>query len=324
VPRPAATVLDNRYGDCKDHVSLLQSMLAAKHIESVGVLVGVDNRWKVPEVPEIIFNHIITYIPSLNLYADSTSHFGRFGQLPEVYVGKMGLKTQPVPGAAAFAPITSAVSEGQAITRVEIRLNPDGSASGTAETQLAGGMEMGLRGLFAGLPPGQQDAFANALLARVNESGSGSVQPDDPRDLTKPFAYRAKFTITNLVSLPGPGAFPVPSGLQIVPMAQLAQAASLETRRYPWACGIPGERKETIRLTLPEAMHIIAGPQDVHVQNEFGRYEAHYEQSGPVITVTREFAHTYAVEPCDDGKYQQFRALTEAIGRDVKAQYLFQ
>lgn len=324
VPRPAETVLDNRYGDCKDHVTLLQSLLAAKHIESVGVLVGVDNRWKVPTTPEIVFNHIITYIPSLDLYADSTAQFARFGQLPEIYVGKMGLKTQPIPGTAPFAPITSVVSQGQATTNVDIELKADGGASGTAETHLAGGMEMGLRGLFANLPPGQQEQLANGLLARVNESGSGSLQPEDPRDLTKPFVYRAKFTIASLVSLPGPGAFPVPSGLQIVPMAQLAQGATLASRRYPWACGIPGDRKETTRLTLPATLHVIGGPKDVHVQNDFGRYDSHYEQAGSVITVTREFAHTTTQQPCDDAHYQQFRTLTQAIGRDVKAQYLFQ
>ena len=324
VPRAAGAVLDNRYGDCKDHVTLLQSLLAAKRIESVGVLVGVDNRWQVPKTPEVVFNHIITYIPSLNLYADSTAQFARFGQLPEIYVGKMGLKTQPVAGTAAFAPITSVVSEGQATTNVEIELNPDGGASGTAETHLAGGMEMGLRGLFANMPPGQQERFANSLLDRVNESGSGSLQPDDPRDLTKPFGYRTKFTITSLVSLPGPGAFPVPSGLQLVPIAQLAQAAPLASRRYPWACGIPGDRKETTRLTLPATLHIVGGPKDVHVQNDFGRYDAHYEQAGSSISVTREFAHTTTQQPCDDAHYQQFRALTQAIGRDVKAQYLFQ
>jgi transglutaminase-like putative cysteine protease len=324
VPRPAETVLDNRYGDCKDHVTLLQSLLAAKHIESVGVLVGVDNRWKVPATPEMIFNHIITYIPSLGLYADSTAQFARFGQLPEIYVGKMGLKTQPLPGKAAFEPITSVVSEGQSTTTVEIELKTDGSASGTAETHLEGGMEMGLRGLFANMPPGRLDQFANALLAQANESGSGSLAPDNPRDLTKPFAYRTSFSITSLVPLPGPGAFPVPSGLQIVPLAQLARAATLASRRYPWVCGIPGDRKESTRLRLPATLHVLGGPKDVHVHNDFGRYDAHYEQAGSVITVTREFAHTTTQQPCDDANYQQFRALTDAIGRDLKAQYLFQ
>jgi transglutaminase-like putative cysteine protease len=324
VPRAAETVLENRYGDCKDHVTLLQSLLAAKHIDSVGVLVGVDNRWKVPAVPEIVFNHIITYIPSLNLYADSTAQFARFGQLPEIYVGKMGLKTQSVAGTAQLAPIVSKASEGLLTTAVDIQVNADGSASGTAEGRASGGSEVWLRNLFANVPPGQEEAIARSELAKINESGTGSFTRGEPRDLTKPFVYRTKFTITNLVALPGPGAFPVPSGLRPGRVADLAFAAPLASRRYPWTCGIPGVRKETTRLALPASMHIVGGPKDVHAQNDFGRYDAHYEQSGSTITVTREFAHTYAGEPCDDGNYQQFRALTQAIERDVKAQYLFQ
>lgn len=324
VPRAAGTVLDNRYGDCKDHVTLLQSLLAAKHIDSVGVLVGVDQRWKLPEVPEFVFNHIITFIPSLNLYADSTSPFLRFGQLPEVYVGKMGLKSQPVAGTKQFEPITSQASEGHQTSSVTIEIHADGSANGTAEIHASGSSEMSLRRIFASLPPGQQESIARTQLAAVSESGSGSFATGDPRDLSKPFVYESKFTITSLVALPGPGAFPVPIGLRPARVEDLAQAAPLASRRYPWACGIPGERKETTRLTLPPSMHIIAAPKDVHVQNEFGRYDAHYGQDDSGITVTREFAHTFTGEPCDDGKYQQFRTLTQAIERDVKAQYLFQ
>lgn len=136
--------------------------------------------------------------------------------------------------------------------------------------------------------------------------------------------YRTRFALTSLASLPGPGAFTVPAGLQILPVAQLAQAAPIASRRYPWACGIPGDRKETTHLTLPAAMHIVGGPKNVHLQNDYGWYDAHYEQAGSAITVTREFAHTTTQEPCDEAHYQQFRALVRAIDRDVKAQYPFQ
>jgi transglutaminase-like putative cysteine protease len=324
VGRAAGTVLDNRYGDCKDHVTLLQALLAAKHIDAVGVLVGANRRWKVPEIPDWLFNHIITFIPSLNLYADSTSEFSRFGQLPEFYVGKMGLKVQSVPGTQQFAPIASKLSEGQMNTNVEIELKADGSASGTAEGHASGSSELALRFFFAHMPPGQEEAVARSQLARINESGSGSFNTGNPRDLATPFVYKTTFKITSLVNLPGPGAFAVPVGLRPHAVAELARGAPLASRRYPWACGIPGGRIETTRLTLPPSMHITAAPKDVHVSNGFGRYEAHYAQQGAVITVTREFAHTLTRTPCDDGDYQQFRELTQAIERDVRAQFLYQ
>jgi transglutaminase-like putative cysteine protease len=324
VPRAAATVLQNRYGDCKDHVTLLQALLAARHIDSVGVLVGVDRRWTVPEVPGLIFNHIITYIPALHLYADSTSEFSRFGELPSIYVGKPGLKTQPVAGTKQFEPITSTLSEGQMTTSVEMQITDDGGASGTAEMHSAGVSEIALRSIFSRLPPGQEQTVARAQLASVNESGSGAFVHSDPHDLDKPFVYSTTFTITNLVALPGPGAFPVPSGLRLLPVADLARVTPLAQRRYPWICGTPGERRETTHLRLPASVRLAAAPRDVHVHNDFGRYDAHYEQNGNALTITREFAHTFTGQPCDDASYQQFRQLTQAIERDVKAQYLFQ
>ena len=71
-------------------------------------------------------------------------------------------------------------------------------------------------------------------------------------------------------------------------------------------------------------IRIVSIPKDVHMQNNFGRYEVHYEYRGSVITVRREFEHTLARQPCDDSDYQQFRELATTIERDVKSQFLFQ
>lgn len=325
VPHQAQQILENRYGDCKDHVALLQSLLAAKHIPSIGVLVGANPRWTVPDAPDHrIFNHIITYMPSLHLYLDSTSEFSRFGQLPEIEVGKMGLKTQPVAGMRQLEPIVSTTSEGHVTTNVVMELHEDGSASGVADAQLSGSMEMNLRAAFAHFPPGQEEAIARATLAQFNESGTGSFTQGDPRDLTKPFSYQTKFSIPSLVNPAGPGAFPLPSGLRVARIADLARGAPLPSRKFSWICGIPGNRKETTRLTLPASMRITSTPKDVHVTNDFGRYDAHYEYSGNGITASREFVHTLARQPCNDDSYQQFRELAATIEHDMKAQFLFQ
>jgi len=325
VPHAADQVLDNRYGDCKDHVTLLQSLLAAKHIKSVGVLVGANSRWTLPSAPDThIFNHIITYIPSLNLYVDSTSAFSRFGQLPESEVGKPGLKVQSVQGTRQLEPIVSASSEGHTTTNIVMELREDGSASGSAESQVGGGLEMALRAAFAALPPGQGDSIAQSTLAKNHESGTGSFTTTDPRDLSKSFAYQTTFSIPGLITIPGPGAFPVPTGLRFARLADLGQAASLPTRKYPWICGIPGSRTETTHLTLPASVRVTNTPKDVHLKNGFGSYDAHYDASGSTITVTREFAHLFAGDPCNDDNYQQFRELTAAIERDVKAQFLYE
>ena len=58
VPHDAQSVLDNRYGDCKDHVVLLEALLRAVGIESSAALVHTGALHKLPELPTpFAFDH---------------------------------------------------------------------------------------------------------------------------------------------------------------------------------------------------------------------------------------------------------------------------
>ena len=95
VPHPAQAVLDNRYGDCKDHVALLEAMLRAVAIESSPVLVNLGNSYTLAKVPTLgVLNHAITYVPALDLYLDSTATAIAAGYLPIPVLGKPVLLTQ--------------------------------------------------------------------------------------------------------------------------------------------------------------------------------------------------------------------------------------
>ena len=83
-PHKAADVLKNGYGDCKDHVMLLEALLAAKGIKSSPVLIRAGvNLYKLPPAPSpFVFDHLITYMPEFQLYLDSTARYAPFGVLP--------------------------------------------------------------------------------------------------------------------------------------------------------------------------------------------------------------------------------------------------
>ena len=83
VPHDAQSILDNRYGDCKDHVVLLEALLAAAGIDSSPALINSGAAFLLPQLPTPgIFDHVITYVPSLNVFLDSTSRFAPLGTLP--------------------------------------------------------------------------------------------------------------------------------------------------------------------------------------------------------------------------------------------------
>jgi hypothetical protein len=106
VPHDAATILENRYGDCKDHAVLLEALLKAKGIASVPVLINLTNRYRLPEAATpAAFNHALTYLPEFDLYVDLTAGVAPFGTLLANEYGKpvavaadsgAGVKTLPL------------------------------------------------------------------------------------------------------------------------------------------------------------------------------------------------------------------------------------
>ncbi|NMM00412.1 ATP-binding cassette domain-containing protein [Paraburkholderia sp. RP-4-7] len=74
VPHSADAVLTAVYGDCKDHVTLFEALLAAKGIKSAPVLVNSNSIYWLPEValPVGVFDHAITYLPEFAMFVDST------------------------------------------------------------------------------------------------------------------------------------------------------------------------------------------------------------------------------------------------------------
>src|SRR5471032_2335228 len=83
VPHSAESVMDHRYGDCKDHATLMEAMLRVVGIDSTPVLINGGNSYKLSPVASLgQFNHAITYIPSLDLYLDSTAESIGAGYLP--------------------------------------------------------------------------------------------------------------------------------------------------------------------------------------------------------------------------------------------------
>ncbi|MCH7515520.1 MAG: transglutaminase domain-containing protein [Bacteroidetes bacterium] len=106
VPRDIDVVLKNKIGDCKDHATLLQALLASKNIKSTQALVNASSEYKLRSLPTAdSVNHVINYIPSLDLYLDSTNGNIPFDMLPMTVSDKPvllvenykeGTKTPPI------------------------------------------------------------------------------------------------------------------------------------------------------------------------------------------------------------------------------------
>jgi hypothetical protein len=146
-PHPAAEILTNRYGDCKDKTTLLEAMLEAEGLHAHAVLANsimdVD-----PDVPNPLqFDHAYTFlqVDGKDTWLDSTLGVGPFGYLAPQLRGKEALV---VSGAKAAdlrqTPLDFPFT-------VEYRIGVDGSvdANGaldsTVELQTRGDLEVLIR-----------------------------------------------------------------------------------------------------------------------------------------------------------------------------------
>ncbi len=181
-PHDAAAVLAHGWGDCKDHVVLLNALLAARGIAAELVMINLGNHYTLSDPPTFAqLNHAITYIPELDLYADSTASLAPFGTLPFVEYGK------PVVHAVMSGPAlrrTPALQAGAA--SIELRtaatLRSDGSIAGTTTTTATGPFAIELRHDAAWIQATGAGAAASQLRA-LGTDGSGSFAFDAPDKL---------------------------------------------------------------------------------------------------------------------------------------------
>jgi len=328
VPHDAGTVLANRYGDCKDHVALLQALLAAKGIDSSGALVNLGTTYWLPDVATApgVFNHIITYIPAMNRYVDSTLQFARFGDLAANEVGKSILITKNVSGIKQVAtlPLQGASPTATHVV-VKMQTSSDGSVSGTAAINDSGSGEIADRAIMAGLPVGQDEAISARILASSGETGNGSFDKGDPHDLDKPYAYGMSFKLPNYISLPGPGAFVFPTGLHgFLGIDGIAVVTAVEKRKFPLA-GIAGFAKhEDYTLELPTGLKVTSLPKNVDLKTTVGEYDSVYTLKDRTLRVVRDMRTTIHGATCSPEQYEQLRAFAQDISKDLRAQVMYQ
>lgn len=95
VPREAASVLQKKYGDCKDMANLLNEMLHYAGIESNISWIGTrQNNYTYENVPSpIVDNHMITVatIDNKDIFLDATGHYTSFPNITPFIQGKEAL-----------------------------------------------------------------------------------------------------------------------------------------------------------------------------------------------------------------------------------------
>ncbi|MDR3520690.1 MAG: DUF3857 and transglutaminase domain-containing protein [Acidocella sp.] len=319
VPASADDTISSGYGDCKAHVALLIALLAAENIPSSGVLVNWGDQFFAPQIAIPQFNHIITYIPQFDLYADSTAQFAVFGELPALERGKPALIVGG-PGILAklvTLPVTLAIPDVATAVTHEV-LNADGTITGHTDVQNSGFYEMIDREGYDGMTPGTSATTATLAMQDYGQLGSGDYSTTaDPRNLTKNFTFSIRFSLPSYAALPGPGTIPIPFGVPTM-LAMYPRHTALPSYSQAVPC-LPQDIRQKIFLSLPPNFSFKSLPKNVDYSDAIGSYTARYRASGGVVEVDEQLLTHPAGPTCSPAEHVELRQLSLVLSRSFRA-----
>ncbi len=322
VPRAPETVLAEGWGDCKDHTALLQALLAARGIGSVPALIGLrpePELWGAPGLGQL--NHVITYVPSLDLYLDSTAPYAPFGLLP------LGEYDKPVvlaePGRARLARTPARPPEPLVLRTVTAaRIGADDVVSGTTTTEASGPQAIALRSMAAWFE-GRGRGAASGQMRLLGTPGTGAFRFDPPDRAADEPGYRvhARFRLEEALLDGGEAPFVLPSGLGAFERPGRVLLGASEGG----ALCLPGTETEELALTLPEGATLGPLPKPVRVEAGSGdagraRYESAYALEGDVLRVRRSFSVEATRVFCGAEAHAAMRGVAAAARRDQRVQ----
>lgn len=320
-PHDAASILENGYGDCKDHVVLLEALLAAKGIASAPVLIYSGNRYRLPEAATpAAFNHVLSYLPEFDRYVDSTVGVAPFGMLVADEYGKpVAVATEPNPSVATL-PLVAA-NENEEKLQTTAQLMPDGTISGQSTTVASGPFGIRLRQLATSIEVRGQSQWAETYFKNLGWHGTASFQFDPPRAQLAPiYAFSASFELEARPEFPEGKAFEPPAGIRmLVRPGEFLLGSWTLPKTAPTPC-FSGHQIEELSLTLPPGRDIETLPSGKTIDNAYLRYQSNWQRNGQVVTVRREISVTVPVAICRDEIRSQLAAAIAEIRGDYRAE----
>lgn len=317
VPRDAETVLADGWGDCKDHAALLQALLAAKGIAANPALISMRNRYDLPETAGLsALDHVITYVPSLDLFLDSTAPYAPFGVLPAGEYDKPVVLADPVDARLARTPPMSGA--GMVLTTTtKANLSEDGEVTGHTTTTADGPQGIALRSMAAWFEGRGATYAATAQLQQLGTPGKGHYAFETPENAPDRYQVEGWFTLDDKVPENGTVPFAIPGGLAVFGRPGRLLLGTGLTEDGVHVC-FPGRETEQIVLDLPHNMRPSTLPTDIDLEEGAAHYTARYAFKGGTLTTTREFTLVTDHQRCNTTEFEAMRAVLNAARRDLR------
>lgn len=279
----AATVLANRYGDAKDHATLLVALLTSACIDSTVAIVNNSNAYQLPAVPTLsVLNHAIVYVPSLQLYLDPTAENVAGGFLPAALLGKPAVLTRS--GEFVMLPV---FQQARSHTLTQFTIRSDGSSRLTVTRTGSGALAELYRDV-----PGSDVALSS------RGASNGFTQPPGPARMATTYDLRGS-------------------------LGEAVFAFTQEPERHQDFVCPAIDAEDEVRFHLPTRSRVLALPRATHVDDANFAYHSRYAQRGALVTVQRQLKFRHTAATCTPDDYRRMRPALERMLRDLRSQVVF-
>ncbi len=319
-PHETNFIINNRYGDCKDHNNLLIALLTAKNIQASSALINAGDNYKLTKLgSHSPFDHVITYLPKWDIYLDSTIGIAPFGSLSINELDKPTLLT----GMDKIGQTKKAnVADEQVVNDVIMTIQADGSIVGTSETRFGGSKEITARSEYMDYEGENKQLLVKNHFAQFGESGTGTYTPTDVYDLNTPFKVTGNFTLDPVSNIPGNGAIVIPVGLAESVLKNRGDVRPEENIHFPYSChSFYGE--ENTAITFPSNVKVTKIPEPVLFNEKGINYQASYQLQGNTVTVKRSFTNERSSTVCNANDLENWKVFHKVLKRDLISQIVY-
>lgn len=320
VPRDLDFVLNNKMGDCKDHATLLQSLLEAKGIHNTQALINATNIYTLPKIPVVsAVNHVINYIPSLDIFVDSTSSMP-FGMLPLQLAGKPVLLVNGYKEGMT-TPLVAPTALGQNLD-VHIKIGEDGSAEGKVVAVVKGDIAVAASEAFKKLPKDREKEFVENVMKGYHLEGTATLNHGAIDENAFTYQYGFDFSLKNFVKVNSAGAFYV-----YPPLVDSMLGSNIANNKNnivmdQFICW-GGVFEEKYVYEFPKNIAILAVPNAVSASNAIESYEATYKQDDHTLSVTRKYTDKTKGPTCNADVSNQYHEVAEKAWPDLTSQVVY-
>lgn len=314
-PHYATEIFKNKYGDCKDQVMLLISMLGYAGISAYPVLIGTKGSYLLDEeFPTLAFNHAICLakVGEELVFLDPTAETTSFGDLPGgdqnrkvfVFYEKEG-KIEKTP---LFRP-----EHNRACISMTIDIYEDETISGTRKTNTFGEYDQGQRYWLKYTKPVLIEEYLKSTVNNLSPGGKLlSHTISDVEDLNKPIEIRMEFEGPKFLSEAGED--------RLVPQLGgfSTSLVSRDKRSYPIDFRTLDEFDIMVTIKLPENLTIKYLPPPVIKDTPWFTYLNKYNFSQGIIFFEESLVHKRVLVTPED--YEEYKRICEDLARQTDKQ----